>query len=345
MPQLGASEAHRAFRLADLLPSSWDVASRLRMVRALSREMPFSQGAPSSLVGGSGFLILPHDPCRAIGLVPHVRRLLHALEGQVALACTPEVLHWLPSLSAEEILVCQTTRDALDGWCRETADRRRGWAWSLDEQPTADTLASLAWLGGARRIASDIPEYAGVANIRLPNSGGDESLESRRLGFASRLGLELPPFERSVYSPGASVVLELPIGIKRGEIRHWVDYAAALSTQYPLIVVHFDFLLPEMGEALRGLGNRLSLMRVSRSDDVYRLGREVKAWVAQIGPAAILASQGGCAPVLLGRDPEPALDIGPESSRGVSFAKFLGRRNPTPSELVKIMLDLPAHGM
>lgn len=347
MPQLGVSGARRAFRFRDLLPSSWDAASRLRTVRSLAREMPFPSGIPTALLGGPGFLLLPHDPCRAIGMLPHVRRVLRALDGDAAIACGPEVFQWLPSLPVDDVLVCQTSPDELDGWCRETADRRRSWVWSLDESPSVDTLVALEWLGGSRRISSDLSAYAHVANIRLPVAlaGDAESVERARVGFASRLGLELPDYELPGYAPGKSVVLELPSGARRGEIRRWSDLAAALSASFPLIIVHFEFLLPEMGEALRALGNRTSLIRLSRSDDVLRLGHEVRAWVSLVGPAGILASQGGCTPVFLDRDAQPALDVGPAPSHGGRAGKFLGRRNPAPSEVVQAVLDLPSHGM
>lgn len=347
MPQLGVSGEHRSFRFRDLLPSSWDAASRLRTVRSLSKEMPFPSSTPSALLGGPGFLLLPHDPCRAIGMLPHARRILKALDGDAAIACSPEVFPWLPTLPVEDVLVCQTSPEELDGWCRETADRRRSWVWSLDEHPSVETLVALAWLGGARRISSDIASYANVANIRLPvaAAGDPDSIERGRTGFASRLGLELPGYELPAYAPGKSVVLELPSGMHRGDIRRWTDLAAALSARFPLIVVHFEFLLPELGEALRALGNRASLIRLSRSDDVLRLGHEVRAWVSQVGPAGILASQGGCTPVLLDRSAQPALDIGPAPSRGGEVGKFLGRRNPAPSEVVQTVLDLPSSGM
>lgn len=346
MPLLGATEARRTFRLGDLLPASWEVSSRLRGVARLVGKMPFEKREPTGVVGGPGFLILPHDPCRAIGLIPHVRRLIAAFDGQVALACPSNVLPWLPALPVDEILECQTSSKELDGWCHETVDKRRGWAWSLDEDPDAGTLAALAWLGGERRIAPDIPGYARVANIRLPVTAGmDGSEEAVRNGFATRLGLVLPEYQKPDFHPGSSIVLEIPPALGSREFRMWVDLASALSMQNPLIVVHFDFLPTELGDALRGLGNRLSLLRISRSDDVFRLGRDVRAWVSRIGPAAILASQSGCAPVFLDEDRDPSLHTGYNSVRVGSKARFLGSRNPTPSEVCAAVLDLPASGM
>ena len=346
MPQLGASGPRRSFRLADWLPSSWEASARLRKVRRIAAELPFQRPAPTSLVGGTGYLVLPHEPVRAVGIIPHVRRLFKALDGQAMLACTPEVAPWLHGFSNDDILVCQTDPDELDGWCRETESKRRAWAWSLDENPNADTLAALSWLGGERRIVSDLPGYSRVANIRMPVSAeGESSVESIRSSVARRLGLTLPPYDRPVHMPGGSVVLEISPSPRKGDFRRWIDLATALSARYPLIVVHFDYLPPEMGEALRVLGNRLSLLRISRSDDVHRLGSEIRAWVAHAGPASVIASQAGCVPVFLDAEPDPPLDLGPEAIRLRADKHFLGRRNPAPSEVVDAVLDLAGYGM
>lgn len=346
MPQLGASGVRRSFRLADCLPSSWEASARLRRVGKIATELPFERVAPTALVGGPGFIVLPHDPVRAVGILPHVRRLVKALDGQAMLACTPQVFPWIHGFSADDILICETSGEELDGWCRETAGKRRAWAWSLDEQPDADTIVALFWLGGERRIAPDRQEYARIANIRMPiPAQGDVSLEAIRCSEAQRLGLTLPPYDYPVHSPGGSVVLEIPTAIRRGDIRRWVDLATALSARYPLIVVHFDFLPPEMGESLRVLGNRLSLLRISRSDDVFRLGSEVRTWIAQVGPASVIASQAGCAPIFLDADRSPPMDLGPEAARAANDKHFLGSRNPAPSEVVDAVLDLAGYGM
>lgn len=309
----------------------------------MAREMPFPKGAPAPLLGGPGFLLLPHDPCRAVGMLPHVRRVLRALGGDVAIACAPEVQPWLPTLPVDEVLVWRTDSGELDGWCHETAEQRRGWAWSLDEDPDPGALAAFAWLGGERRIAADLPAYGRVANVRLPRPASDEG--AGRDGFASRLGLDLPDFEPVARERGGSVVLELPDTADKKEVRRWIDLAATLSERQPLVVVHFDLLPQGMGEALRALGNRLSLLRLSRADDVLRLGGEVRAWVGRVGPAGILASQAGCGLVLLEKDREPALEIGPRAIRADGRAVFARRRNPSPSEVLSAVLDLPASGM
>lgn len=346
MPQLGASGVRRSFRLADWLPSSWEASGRLRKVRRIGLELPFKRPAPTSLVGGPGYIVLPHEPARAVGILPYVHRIVQALDGQAMLACTPEVAPWIHGFPQDGIMVCQTSPDELDGWCRETESRRRSWAWSLDEKPNADTLVALAWLGGERRIASELSGCSGVANISMPVSAHvDGSVESIRTSMAQRLGLTLPPYERCVHAPGGSVVLEVSPSPGKGDIRRWVELATALSASYPLIVVHFDYLPPEMGEALRVLGNRLSLLRVSRSEDIHRLGSEVRAWVAHAGPAAVIASQAGCVPVFLDAEPDAPLDLGPEATRTRSDRHFLGSRNPAPAEVVAAVLDLPGYGM
>lgn len=290
--------------------------------------------------------MLPHDPCRAVGLLPHVRRLLDVFDGDVAVACSAQARSWLPSLSAREMVVWPSGRSELAHWCRQTADSRCSWAWSLDSDPDPGLLAAFAWLGTERRIAVDRPEYARMANVHLaPACTDPAAFEAARRGEAATLGLSLGAYARSTPSRGASLLLELPQSLGKRESRRWIDLAAALAATQPLIVGHSTDLPPEIAESLRVLGNRLSLLRITRPDDILRLGGEVRAWIAAIGPASILASQSGCSVLILGKDASPSWEVGPEATPGTSRVVYLGRRNPTPSEVLRAVLDLPASGM
>jgi len=345
MPLQGASEARRRFRLSECLPKTWIVARRLRQVHAAIASEPFPAGAPSGLVEGPGWIVLPHDPVRALGSLPFAQRLAKALDGEIRLACSRETAPWLSRADGVEPLVLPGADESLRPWCLDTSTKRRPWAWSLDEDPDQATLSGLLWLGGERRIALDRPAYRGVANILLPVPGAGTPRETVRQGLCRRLGIELEPVAPVRRTPGKSLILELPVVRGGGSVAWWVQLASSLSERHSLIVVHAHDLLPPMIDGLRALGNRLSLLRLTRPEDVSRLGGEVKVWIGPLGPAAILASQRDCPLVLIGAEESGDVDFGLSGGPAPGSVRFLSRRKPSPTEVLQAVLDLTPHGM
>lgn len=345
-PLQGTSVAPRKYGLTSFFPKSLSIRLRLDSVRkAMSRD-PYTKAAPSALVAGQGWLVLPHDPARAVGVLPFAQRLAKALDGDVGVVCTSEVATWVVKDAFSQVLALPSEVDSWGEWCTRTSIDRRAWALSLDADPDQRTLSALLWLGGERRLSLDLPRYATVANVLLPvNPEGGFFRESVRQGIAQRLGLALPAPETVRRSPGKSIILELPCGLTARTGQVWVSLASQLAERHSLIVVHTEVLDPALLEALRALGNRLSLMRLSRPEDVSRIASEVRVWVGLLGPAIVVATQRECPVVILGAADGGSLEFGLLGGRSFGPMAFLPGRKPSPGEVQQAVLDLTPHGM
>lgn len=345
-PLQGASVARRKYGLSTFLPRSLAIRHRLGSVRDALRKDPFLPAPPAGLVAGPGWLVLPHEPARAVGVFPFAHRLAKALEGEVGVVCTAEVATWLSKEGFSQVLPLPSEAESWTEWFARTSVDRRPWALSLDSQPDPRTLSALLWLGGERRLSLDLPVYRRVANVFLPvPSEGGVFRESARQGIARRLGLTLPEPQPVRRSPGGSIILELPCGLTARRGAPWVDLASKLAELHSLIVVHTEVLDPSLLEALRGLGNRLSLMRLSRPEDVSRIASEVRVWVGMLGPAAVMATQRECPVVVLGAADGGTLEFGSLGGASHGAMVFLPGRKPSPGEVQRAVLDLTPHGM
>lgn len=345
-PLQGASVAPRKFGWSTFLPKVLATRHRLDSVRQALRKDPFTPAGPSALVAGQGWLVLPHEPARAVGVFPFAHRLAKALEGDVGVVCTAEVATWLSKEGFSQVLPLPSDAESWSEWFARTSIDRRSWALSLDARPDHRTLSALLWLGGERRISLDLPAYHKVANILLPaNLEAGSFRESVRQGIAQRLGLTLPAPEVVRRSPGKSIILELPCGLTARRGAPWVVLASALAEHHSLIVVHTEVLDPPLLDALRGLGNRMSLMRLSRPEDVSRIASEVRVWVGLLGPAAVIATQRECPVVALGATDGGTLEFGALGGRSFGPMVFLPGKKPSPGEVLGAVLDLTPHGM
>lgn len=345
-PLQGSSVAPRKYGLSAFFPKSLTIRHRLGSVRQAMSKDPFVSATPSALVAGQGWLVMPHEPARAVGVLPFAHRLAKALEGDVGVVCTAEVATWLSKDGFSQVLSLPSDADSWSEWFARTSIDRRTWALSLDAAPDHRTLSALLWLGGERRLSLDLNPYRGVANILLPTSTeGGFFRESVRQGIAQRLGLALPPPEPVRRSPGKSIILELPCGLTAKSGRAWVSLAAVLAEANSLIVVHTEVLDPAVLDALRALGNRLSLMRLSRPEDVSRISSEVRVWVGLMGPAVVLATQRECPVVVLGSSDGGDWEFGALGGHSFGPMVFLPARKPSPGEVQGAVLDLTPHGM
>ena len=345
MPLLEESGKSRRFRLSGWLPNSWTSAKSLGTVRSMIVRHPFPSEPPAGLVDGSGWLLLPHDPVMAVAVLPFALRILESLQGRAELACVPSVAPWIPKIAGRSPIQLPSSEMDDQGWCHGTADRRRSWAWSLDHNPDSSILAGLLWLGGLRRISPALPAYTRVANILLSlPTPGTSSLEDTRSGLCARLGFPLAVPRPVKRLAGKSIILALPplANLKQGG--SWIRLAAALAEKHSLIVVHFHDLSPDLSEALRGMGNRLSALRISRPEDVQRIAGEVKAWVGPMNPAAVLASQQNCPVVSIG-SAQAGLELGPDALPDWPFVRFLSHGKPSAPEVLQAVLDLSSLGM
>ena len=345
-PLQGTSVAPRKYGPSALFPKFLSIRHRLGSVRKAMRKDPYASAAPSALVAGQGWLVMPHDPARAVGVFPFAHRLAKALDGDVGVVCTAEVATWLSKDGFSQVLSLPSDADSWSDWFARTSIDRRAWAFSLDAVPDHRTLSALLWLGGERRLSLDLPSYDKVANILLPaNPEGGFFRETVRQGIAQRLGLSLPDPDAVRRSPGKSIILELPCGLTARSGQAWISLASSLAEGHSLIVVHTEVLDPALLEALRALGNRLSLMRLSRPEDVSRIASEVRVWVGLLGPAVVIATQRECPVVVLGAADGGTLEFGTLGGRSFGPMVFLPSRKPSPGEVHQAVLDLTPHGM
>jgi len=279
--------------------------------------------------------------------LPFALRMLRVQSQSSGIAVSASTRRWLPRLEGCPVVELPSEGTSLASWCQETEPQRRSWALELGFPLDRGSLSGLQWLGGERRIVLGTATRPGVANIELPFTQEqiDQQPEMRRRAACARLGLLLPPLESSTRRGGKSVVFEIPDGVSKGRVARWCTLVSGLAVDHPVVVVHAGDLVPEFSSALQALGNRISMVRIQRAEDVLRLASDVKVWVGRPGPASVIASWVECPLVLFDRHIDPFVGYGPDGTPTPPFAKFLSKRHPSLPELRSVVLDLTPHGM
>lgn len=346
-PLVAADVSAPRFRLARWWPESWGLDRARRQIDRSCAESPFAPSERMPLLGGAGWVVLPSDPARALGALPFALRLVRAQGQGSGIAVSGSTHPWLPRLEGCSLVRLPSEAEPLEAWCQETLGQRRGWALELGFPLDRGSLAGLRWLGGQQRIVLGPATVPGVVNIELPASPDQlaQPVDAVRRGACARLGLVVPPVEPERRRGGKSVVIELPEGVSKRQVARWTSLVSDLASDHPVVVVHSSTLVPELTAAISGLGNRTSLVRVQRAEDVLRLAADARVWVARPGPAPVIASWVRCPLVLFDRSFDAAVGYGPEGEASPAFARFLPTRLPSSRDLLPVVLDLTPHGM
>jgi len=346
MPQVGQSESAPRFRPASWLPESWILERARRQIDRSRDGASFPSSGRSPLLGGAGWVVLPSDACRALGVLPLALRLLRS-HREAGLAVSAGVRPWLPRLEGCDLLDLPDIDEDLPEWCRRTDAQRRPWSMELGFPLDRAALAGLSWLGGERRIVLGTASPAGVANIELPASEilRQAPRDDQVRDACVRLGLTVPGAEPVPRRAGKTLVFQLPDDIRKGRVARWCATISQLAADHSVVVAHARDLVPELSAALQGLGNRISVVRLQRAEDVLRLAADARAWIAPPGPVSVVASWVECPVVLFDRRFDPLAGYGPSGLPSPAFARFVESRLPSAPEVRAAVLDLSAHGM